>query len=143
MGIRTHASDQTMTICKSTELSGRALDWAVAEILGYKLVTDGISQLLERGSELLLLGQSTSPLAFSPSTPGKLGSQIIEDALISLIAPTSSNDGRGRVECITYWTAQIGGGHLVMGPTAFVAAMRCFVLSKRGATVDVPSQLLG
>lgn len=69
---------------RTADLVDLALDWAVSDCEGYKLTTDGISLLLERGAEVRLLGKNTSPLAFSPTTDGARALAIIEREGIDL-----------------------------------------------------------
>jgi hypothetical protein len=40
------------------------------------------------------------------------------------------------------WAAEMGGTHRQEGPTPLIAAMRCYVASKLGDEVDVPSELV-
>ena len=103
---------------KTSELSGKALDWAVAVGEGY----GGIA-----------LKERTSTDWYSPSTDWAQGGPIIEREVIntgsSLGAPTwYANKGL----CVYHQ----------FGKTPLVAAMRCYVASKLGDTVDVPEELL-
>lgn len=40
------------------------------------------------------------------------------------------------------WARTTSGGYLAYGPTHLIAAMRCYVTSKLGKGVEVPSELL-
>lgn len=66
---------------------------------------------------------------FHPSTDWAQGGPIIERERIHVYAGPQ-------------WTAGIKPGQFVYGPTALIAAMRCFVASKLGNEVDVPEDLL-
>lgn len=69
---------------RTVDLIDLALDWAVSDCEGYKLTTDGISLLLERGKEVRILGPNTSSLAYSPSTDRALALEIVEREGIDL-----------------------------------------------------------
>jgi hypothetical protein len=108
---------------KTSELTGAALDWAVAKCEGAINGNDlDIGFILEGG--------------YSPSTVWAQGGPIIEREGISV-------DRIGGA-----WTADISdsvGGyieHTESGPTPLIAAMRCYVASKLGDTVDVPEELV-
>jgi hypothetical protein len=68
---------------------------------------------------------------FEPSTDWAQGGPIIERELIGLVPPL---DERG-------WAAATDKTEFSYGPTALVAAMRCYVASKLGDDVDVPEEL--
>ena len=104
---------------KTNELTGAALDWAVAKCEGGiwdKHIAYGFS--------------------FRPSSAWSQGGPIIEREGISV----------DRMELA--WNADISdsvGGyieHTESGPTPLIAAMRCYVASKLGADVDVPKELV-
>ena len=112
---------------KITELSGEALDWAVADATGHPVYINAMGQLedMSPGAEGL----------YKPSTDWEWGGPIIDRELISL-----------RFNPIyKYWEALndsqsfLTGKH---GPTALIAAMRCYVASKLGPEVEVPEVLL-
>lgn len=97
---------------KTNELTGSALDWAVAKCEGTRLeygLTDD-----ERYS-----------------TNWAQGGPIIEREKIE-----TRHDGRQS------WCAWINGVGAVHGPTPLIAAMRCYVASKLGDEVEVPTGLL-
>lgn len=128
---------------KTSELTGAALDWAVAKAEGYSTTSDGISTLLKRGEELLMLGPGASPLNYSPSTDWAQGGPIIEREGISTVLLYGSTWG-----ATTYPVHQIGKDHSEAyyqgtGPTPLVAAMRCYVASKLGDEVELPAELTG
>ena len=97
---------------KTSELTGAALDWAVAKCAGGiwdKHIAYGFS--------------------FRPSSAWSQGGPIIERELIT-IQPVVRPDG---------WMARTQRQDSVWeGPTPLIAAMRCYVASKLGDTVDVP-----
>lgn len=120
---------KTINVADATPLQ---IDWLVAKCQGYKLVSDGISILIERGKELRILGPNSSSLSFSPSTNPSHSQPIIESKRIGIV-PRSSG-----------WEAAIDldeGDAMVqfaIGPTTLVAGMRCFLISELGETVEVP-----
>jgi len=104
---------------KVSELSGIALDWAVAKAGG----TTNIDFVWE-----LMKGK------FNPSTDWARGGVIIEREWINL---TNQDD---------IWTAEIADdvpdGYITMqGTTPLIAAMRCYVTSRLGDEVQLPEGL--
>ena len=118
---------------KTSELTGAALDWAVAKAqeLPHKIQH---SELAERTQVYLVDEHGRAFVMYCPSTQWMQGGPIIERENISLDRVTSE-----------FWVAtRIEGSSLSEeeGPTALVAAMRCFVASRLGDEVDVPEELL-
>jgi hypothetical protein len=107
-----------MKSIKVSELTGAALDWAVAKCEG------------------LLHDDGTVSDYWQPSELWEQGGPIIEREGISVDRIGSA------------WTADIAdsvGGyieHTESGTTPLIAAMRCYVASKLGDTVEVPKELL-
>ena len=98
---------------KTNEVSGAALDWAVAKCEGVINGDDlDIGFILERG--------------YTPSTDWAQGGAIIEREGIALIP------------C---WTAE-RPGFSADGDTPLIAAMRCYVASKLGEDVEIPTEFL-
>ena len=105
---------------KTNELTGAALDWAVAKcegLLCFGYRTDG-----ERFAVELSDGEVEG---FMPSTDWALGGAIIEREGIALIPS---------------WTAE-RPGFSADGNTPLIAAMRCYVASKLGDEVEVPEEV--
>ena len=103
---------------KTANLTGPALDWAVC-------VCEG-----------------ESPSRYTQySTDWSQGGPIIEREKIELTDLSNQETGYE-------WGASIiaGGKNMVIhrgyGPTALIAAMRCFVASRLGDEVEVPDELL-
>ena len=104
---------------KTNELTGAALDWAVAKCEGLINGDDlDIGFILERG--------------YSPSTDWAQGGPIIERERIYFIP-----------SIIGGWAAKMHGNPtpLYKGQTPLIAAMRCYVASKLGDEVDIPEEL--
>jgi hypothetical protein len=107
---------------KTSELTGPALDWAVAKCEGMSVeyIDDGITQCL-----LMSMGGR-----FNPSTNWAQGGPIIEREKITL-EWTGEN-----------WMAYIWHDVEFFGPTPLVAAMCCYVASKLGDDIDIPEGLM-
>jgi len=121
---------------KTSELTGHALDWAVAkceEPRDNRLTVirheDYIGHPIERETE----PQSYTYVWWSPSRIWAQGGPIIErekialDFFEGLCGAGVHQDGELR--------------HLAHGPTPLTAAMRCYVASELGDEVDVPDEL--
>ena len=96
---------------KTSELIGKALNWAVAECEDVYCF-DG---------------------SYTPSTNWAQGGPIIEREWVDLHCV---NDSLWEAEC-----PAPGGLAMQNGPTPLIAAMRCYVASKLGDEVDVPEEL--
>ena len=102
---------------KANELTGAALDWAVAKCEGLmmgKIAIDGITQGF-----------------YKPSTNWAQGGPIIEREYIELHTYSENDDG------IVTWRAN----DFMDGPTPLIAAMRCYVASKLGDNIEIPQEL--
>ena len=121
---------------KTSELTGTALDWAVAKCeydnRRYNYGSPCFNQNTKRIYETESLRQIG--VNFAPSSDWKQGGPIIEREFIGLTYSES-------VPC-WYATSQKGRRFLRLGDTPLVAAMRCYVASKLGDTVEVPEELL-
>jgi hypothetical protein len=152
---------------KTAELSGAALDWAVAKAEGRNLRLDPMgfrkdaprakqagwwiwedssrdtSESNPRQAVQLVVGTD-----YAPSKTWAQGGSIIEREGINLMS--EARDG-------SLWKAQFNFTREVLflrpmrlvhsycisrGPTALTAAMRCYAQSKLGDEVDVPEELL-
>ena len=116
---------------KTSELTGAALDWAVAKIeqewtdedrwyntLGYVDTGDVDDE------------------PYYPSTNWAQGGPIIEREGINI----------GTIDALNgpYWEAHMPYGmsdDFADGPTPLIAAMRCYVISKLGDEVEIPENL--
>ena len=110
---------------KTTELTGVALDWAVAtaEMVAFEF---DCGALVINGSDY-----------YCPSEDWALGGAIIERERLSV----TPRDG--------YWEAYYhdnlfqddGSDYFQKGETPLIAAMRCYVISKLGNEIDIPETL--
>ena len=134
---------------KTSELTGAALDWAVAkatqiplyqcgegwpgnhvvneESLRRPIVTIGLT-----GRMLLEGPKASENKEWSPSTDWAQGGPIIEREGISWHCGNKSS-----------WHAYAyGSSEDMTGPTPLIAAMRCYTSSKLGDEIEVPDELL-
>jgi hypothetical protein len=117
---------------KTTELTGPALDWAVAicEDLHTGFPGYWSNSVIEA-----VENETDNPFAYS--TDWSQGGLIIER---EKIATTCRN-----LVGVSIWKASISwlGPHTrYEGPTPLIAAMRCYVASKLGNEVEVPDELV-
>ena len=124
---------------KTSELTGAALDWAVAKAGNITVIEDFSLKyyplLIIPGEEELV---SDTYRGFAPSSIWAQGGPIIEREKIFLVQPY-----RSRAFCKAYkmepdtelpcW--------LNDGPTPLIAAMRCYVANKLGDEVEIPEEL--
>lgn len=109
---------------KANQLSGAALDWAVAICEGFHKDTPRFMELF---SNMNRKGQG-----YCWSTSWADGGPIIEREIIMLDYDAAHN-----------WEARDFDSQLILahGPTPLIAAMRCYVASKLGDEIDVPDTL--
>lgn len=113
---------------KTSELTGAALDWAVAKCEGIRkpdLVGgfDGI-------------GNYSEP--WEPSTNWSQGGPIIEREFIDLMGDEFLVGQHNAWAAINEREA---AQYECFGPTPLIAAMRCYVASKLGDEVEIPDEL--
>ena len=112
-------------IIKTSELTGAALDWAVAKCEGIGLGPRGSVVYYHEGE----------PAMWQPSTDPSQAYPII------------FREGIGTYQLNNEWSAHcpVNGSSIHAccdGPTPLIAAMRAYVASKLGGTVDVPEELV-
>lgn len=138
---------------KTSELTGAALDWAVAVALSHKVTLlsreDIISFDPEMDDEEKASHRSKPPrvrIEYGPcpmySTAWAQGGPILESEKIET-TPWGQSEWRAR----SNWNASYATWvHVTMfetfGPTPLVAGLRCYVTSELGDEVDVPKELL-
>ena len=108
---------------KTSELTGPALDWAVAKCEGFKP---------HAAASLAIMGD------YSPSIKWHQGGPIIDrikgfEFKQWLEAPPNS--------CCEAHIHNYDGDWIAFGPTFLIAAMRCFVSSHLGDEVEIPENL--
>ena len=109
-----------MKTIKTCELTGAALDWAVAQTLG--------EGTWWKSQEFLD--------SFHPSTDWSDGGPIIEREGINM----RLHSGTDKQPIAFVWVSH-QPAHRQHGPTPLIAAMRCYVASKLGDEVEVPDEL--
>jgi hypothetical protein len=114
---------------KTSELTGHALDWAVAMCEGIDHDTAALNIMFGDDNDWFL----------APSTDWAQGGPIIERERMDLLAEDAH-----MWNALMWWDDENSSGDIKMtGPTPLIAAMRCYVASKLGADVDVPELLQG
>lgn len=144
---------------KAAELIGAALDWAVAKALGLEEVASGGTRCwVINGITHAINGmppretihyQGQYDRLYSPSTYWAQGGPLIEQEKITLRNYPPFNSA---IESLPErWLGEldhnIGGLTYCMevyGPTALIAALRCYVAAKHGGEdIDIPEGLCG
>lgn len=119
---------------KTSELTGAALDWAVAKCLGYFDDTPHFKGSSICAAHFLSMWKAEGHGVHwtHSSTDWAEGGPIIERERMH-ISPVSWNE----------WAAATIAPREARGdgPTPLIAAMRCYVASKLGDEVDVPEEL--
>jgi hypothetical protein len=114
---------------KTNELTGAALDWAVAKCEGFDPETlntkTGVVYSLRYG-------------VYRPSSDWAQGGPIIEREGIGF----DQYADYPRWQAFTPAPEQPSGQAVCNGPTPLIAAMRCYVASKLGDEVYVPEELV-
>lgn len=129
-----------MQTIKVSEATGAALDWLVAKCEGY----------VRRGAVKLYAGRIVVPdssgagQVFAPSTNPAQAWPIIEREINNLFKNNKLDPSNPDV-----WTAvkHVPNAYSTTllhrdGPTSLIAAMRCYVASKLGETVEVPDEVV-
>jgi hypothetical protein len=109
---------------KTSELTGAALDWAVAKCEGN--LPDGYSFV---------------PRIHNYSTSWAKGGPIIAREGISVAYDVEMSQLEGSENWATIYAVDSGDGR-IYGPTLLIAAMRCYVSSKLGDNIDIPDELV-
>jgi hypothetical protein len=119
---------------KTSELTGPALDWAVAKITNPEWWTDGYMDGDPRAALEMDDGS-----CYAPSSDWAQGGPIIERERLHLIPQVGCSEELAW-HCTTL-IPDVGSGDFANGPTPLIAAMRCYVASKLGDTVEIPPEL--
>jgi hypothetical protein len=116
-----------MKSIKVSELTEATLDWAVAKCDNVKM-SQRIDSFKVYGAVVLAHGG-----VYSPSTNWAQGGPIIKREGIATRENGDSDD---------WYACKRWDNHGKFGATPLIAAMRCYVASKLGDTIDVPEGLL-
>jgi len=131
---------------KTSELTGAQLDWVVSKCRGLRttLLPDKAGRPRVHDLDLIdLCVDGTTELTFS--TDWQLGGPIIEAEHLNLWSSASAHYPKESKS----WSASKrhfgrhhrAGRSTAEGPTALIAAMRCYVTSKLGDEVEIPDEL--
>lgn len=125
---------------KTSELTGAALDWAVAKCI-YKP-----DEIVCEGRVFVYVYICTEG-CFSPSENWAQGGPIIGREKLGVWWATHYVDDDGQ-EYGNHWYSETGYTDdesrtqcVADGPTPLIAAMRCYVASKLGDEIEVPNEL--
>ena len=110
---------------KTSELTGAALDWAVSQAEGIEW---------EPGD---FAAGHYGP-GFAPATNWADGGPIIEREWIDITPWPNEPDENLRWQAVQFDSPETTEA---FGPTPLIAAMRCYVASKLGDEVEIPSPL--
>ena len=127
---------------KTIELTGTALDWAVELAKGTSWSDKGY--FVFKNPDGTTRAVSSRP-EWCYSTAWSQGGPIIDMELIKLAAPNWKGGNwaaRIREECDDETASGYLVWHCGSGPTALIAAMRCFVAFKLGGEVEIPQEIL-
>lgn len=121
---------------KTAELTGQALDWAVAKCEGW---TGYDPELGVFTCHLTDDGFGWQNLdTFKPSTDWAQGGPIIEREGIHLTTRAGVYKQTGEWSAQVWWAGDI----TLHGETPLIAAMRCYVYQQAGSEVDISESLL-
>ena len=117
---------------KTSELTGAALDWAVAKCVYPDLVWGSSIGIHHASHQIVIPHLPEFQCYWNPSTNWAQGGPIIEAWAIDV----GTYRGAWRA------TRHVGSAPTYgYGPTPLIAVMRCYVASKLGDEVDVPEEL--
>ena len=128
---------------KTSELTGVALDWAVAKSEGFFI----FALVSKQNGECMVVDEFSNPLMYHDDWT--LGGEIIESEKIGVWFSEGIHDENGKVLREACWYAETScttdNGDMPykceIGKTPLIAAMRCYVASKLGAEVELPTEL--
>ena len=138
---------------KVSELTGHALNWAVAMAEGDKVYRPRLGRPSDWNKEAYLADGSDDrwvvrvenarvahfvDWTYNPSGDGMQGGPISEREEFTLSHSPYEHVFYGRARP---WCAE-KRGVMEYGPTPLIAAMRCYVASKLGDEVEIPAELL-
>lgn len=125
---------------KTSDLTDAGLDWAVSQCMKRIVKTperfgiETFGPLFSKGYKYPCWGTRK----YAPSIDWNDGGPIIQREKISVSSPFIREDGTPELT----WGANIRNVSSQVGPTALIAAMRCYVASVLGDEVDVPEELV-
>ena len=118
---------------KTSELTGAALDWAVAKCEG----SNSVAACYYDDDDLPMCRDEAPHMEWQPSTNWDQGGPIIEREGINL-------DNYAKNPQWSAWAPapeRETGEAQAFGTTPLIAAMRCYVASKMGDNINIPEEL--
>ncbi len=128
---------------KTSELTGAALDWAVAKCAGHQIHHNALLDGRQaQGFYIAGLFQDPNvwlefPKHYKPSERWAQGGPIIEREQIAVVPLAEGWEAQFEPGCLGIERMCVSSG-----PTPLIAAMRCYVASKLGDEVEIPDELL-
>jgi hypothetical protein len=119
---------------KASDLTGLALNWAVAKREGWPM------DIWYDEDQMPMIRDDEVP-EWKPSTDWSQAGPIIEREEIGIKRNAPCSEGR-QWEASGSITAKGAGYQFAYGPTPLIAAMRCFVASRLGDEIDLPEGLV-
>ena len=127
---------EVMVEKETEDLTGPDLEWAVAEALGLEGVAfEPWFVILDPCHSGSNFDRATE---YCPSVDWAQGGPLIQGLAISTSHHANNKPGH---KWVANLRTKFGSGQT--GPTPLIAAMRCLVRSRLGATVSVPARLTG
>jgi len=127
-----------MKSIKVDEAAGTTLDWLVATCVGHKPVftSHWVTPVSEDTPRRVCVLMPSWVQPYEPSRNWAVGGPIIERENISLASQST--------RWAEFWQADIrhSSKFTQWDHKPLIAAMRCYVMSKLGETVEVPEELL-
>lgn len=127
-----------MKSIKVDEATGPVLDWLVAKCAGLEVEVKNRDDksVVRLTNHHDMFSSGARSWAFEPSSNWSQGGPIIERENISLASQST--------RLAEFWQADIGHSSKFTqwDHKPLIAAMRCYVMSKLGGTVEVPEELL-
>ena len=143
---------------KTIELSGAALDWVVAKCENKEYIpecsTNGIGMEFEKTEYCNNWAQGGKIIGSEDISIVRLEDEHVIDSKGFCTNKRIPVFGASIGRCFEFETLRNSHGEdcgevycidaekIVTGPTQLIAAMRCYVLSKLGDTVDIPDELV-
>ncbi len=121
---------------KTTELTGPALDWVVAQVVHANLQRTYGEPVFNPKTKRIYQTQGLQQIGvnYSPSTNWSQGGPIIEREGITVCHGSP-------VHGLEWLACDRSSTHIQHGPSYLIAAMRCFCASKLGEEVELPEKL--
>ncbi len=121
---------------KTSELTGPALDWVVAQVVHANLQLTYGEPVFNPKTKRIYQTQGLQQIGvnYSPSTNWSQGGPIIEREGITVCHGSP-------VHGLEWLACDRSSTHIQHGPSYLIAAMRCFCASKLGEEVELPEKL--